>query len=275
MRRNFIASLLALMAVGLCACNDDVPDASDVAVLVTPSSTEKVELASSDKQIYNLMLYSKENQVNRLRVKSVDALYGETVLLDTTFASKPSDLDFIYTAPLIDRDSLAVTLTFSAWDTAGHECNVKRELTIKNKEVLISEKSGIVLYAPQTGRADALALSNVSQTFNWQSSADSVNADVYIETNEDFDEVRLCSRTGAKFVRINSFDYAAATANSIQAVFAGSVRTDAVNDLRINDIVLIGHNGVAEAAMRVQNVIRTGETSERCLQLAFKTITRK
>lgn len=262
---------ISLFALCLFSCDDDTPEESDVAVFVTPSSTEDVTLQSGDKYIYECGLYTKHNYVSRLRVKSTDNFSGETTLLDTAFTERTSSYSFVYNAPIIDRDSLSVTLTFNAWDDNGNKCEVKRKLTIKNRQVLIAEKSGIVLYSPQTGRPNALKFSLPSQTFDWKNSPDSVNADLFIET-ETFDVVNFRSNTAAKFVRNNSFDYPAATALSIQAVYSGSVRTDKIEDIRTNDIILVGHNSTAEGVFRVANVIRTGADAERCLQLAFKGV---
>lgn len=263
-----------LLAVVLCAfclssCNEDEHDVSDVALIISPLASTKVELQSGDKYNYQCDLYTTHNYVKRLSVKSTDALSGDAVLLDTTFTENTSTYNFIYTAPQLDRDSLEVKLTFNAWDDAGNKCEVKRELKVKNKQVLLAEKSGIVLYASATGRPDALWFYDPSQTFNWKNSPDSVKADMYIVT-DDFSLVDLRSKTAAKFVRNNSFDYAAATSLSIQAVYAGSVRTDVVNDLRTNDIILVGHDNKAEGVFRVSNIIRTDTDNERCLQLAFK-----
>lgn len=261
----------ALCAVCLFSCDDDVPDASDVAVIVTPVASTEVVVQSGDKYIYKCDLYTTHSYVKRLTVKSTDTFMGEIVQLDTTFTEATNSCNFVYVAPQIDRDSLDVSLTFNGWDNEGNKCEVKRKLMIKNEQVLVGEKSGIVLFAPSSGHPDALWFPEPSQTFSWKNSPDSVKADMYIVT-DNFSLVDLHSNTAAKFVRNNTFDYAAATALSIQAVYAGSVKTDLVNDLRINDIVLVGHNDKAEGVFRVANVIRTGDVNERCLQLAFKGI---
>lgn len=264
-------SLVGIFLLGLYSCDEDMPEESDVAVFVYPESSEEVVVSAGDKQIYKCDLYTKHSYVRQLKVRSTDPLSGETVLLDTTFTESVSSCNFVYVAPLIDRDSINVTLTFNAWDNEGNKCEVNRKLTVKSKQVLIGEKSGIVLYSSASGFPDALCFSDPSQTFSWENSADSVKADMFIET-ETFENVNLRSKTIAKFVRNNSFDYAAASSLSIQAVYVGSVRVDNIDDLRINDIVLVGHGSNAEGVFRVANVIRTGTDSERCLQIAFKSV---
>ena len=132
--------------------------------------------------------------------------------------------------------------------------------------------TGIVLHAPESALPDAFALSHPSQTFCRQTSPDSLSADVCLLASPDFDLLTLASNTKAKMVRINTFDYPAATAASIQAVYQSQRRSDQIDNLRINDIILIGHGEQAEGALHITNIVRTGLPEEHCVQLAFKGI---
>lgn len=264
----FAASLF----LGLSSCNEDQKELSDVAILVSPSAETGVAIASGEKARYQLDLHTTHDKVTRLKVRSFNAVEGELTQLDTTFATKLTTYDFIYTAPHVSRDSLEVLLTFEAWDNAGNRCEVRRTLTVKNQSVVIAEKSGIVLWSPASGRSDALSFSDPSQTFSWQHSPDSIRADIYLLADESFTSLSLLSNTKAKLVRNNSFDYASATALSIQAVYESSYRSDRVDQLRINDIILVGHNNRAEGVFHIQNIIRGDNPDDYCVQLAFKGI---
>lgn len=275
MPRLFYILSVFLCLVGFASCDEDTPDESDVAVIITPTTDEDVTVESGDKYIYKVELYTKHKKVERLRIKSKDVFLGERTLVDTLFVDKESSYSFVYDAPSTDRDSLNVTLTFNAWDDEGNICEVERRLIVKNKQVLIGEKSGIVLYNPNTGKPDALCMTDPSQTFNWQNSPDSVKADIYIEADNTFNNVAIKSRTATKFVRNNSFDYASATTFTIQAVYSSSVKTDNVDDIRINDIIIAGHGITAEGVFRIVNVARVERENEQCIQLAFKSIAKK
>jgi len=264
----FAASLF----LGLSSCNEDQKELSDVAILVSPNAGTRMVTASGEKTRFQLEFYTTHDRVSRLKVRSFDSVEGDLMQLDTTFATKPTTYDFIYTAPYVSRDSLEVLLTFEAWDNVGNRCEVHRTLIIKNQSVVIAEKSGIVLWSPFSGRSDALSFSNPSQTFSWQHSPDSINADIYLLTDESFTSLSLLSNTKAKMVRNNNFDYASATALSIQVVYESSYRSDLVDQLRINDIILVGHNNRAEGVFRIQNIIRNDNPEDYCVQLAFKGI---
>ena len=254
------------------SCDNDSKDISDVAIFIEPSASRPVEINSGDKYRYHIDFYTVHNYVQRLRVSSFDQYNGELSLCDTAWTERAVDYDFVYTAPFSDRDSLRVTLTFRASDDAGSTCEVQRTVIVRSHEVLAGEKSGIVLWRQDGGRPDALGFAEPSKTFSLSASGDSARADMYINADADFAAVQLKSATSARFVRNNSFDYAAATAVSLQAVYAGSRHDDVVDNLRVNDIVLVGHGSVAEGVFRVTNVLRTGPADERCVQLAFKGI---
>ncbi len=265
--------LIAASALtGFFSCDEDKDDLSDVAILVSPKAETGVVLFSGEKARYQLDFYTTHERVSRMKVRSFNAVEGELTLLDTTFAAKPSTYDFIYTAPYVSRDSIDVLLTFEAWDDAGSQCEVRRNVTVKSQSAIIAEKSGIVLWSPQSGRADALSFSDPSQTFNWRSSPDSVNADIYLTANDGFTLLSLRSNTKAKLVRNNSFDYASATALGTQIVYESSRRSDLIDQLNTNDIILVGHDSRAEGIIRIQNIIRSDDTDECCVQIAFKGI---
>lgn len=271
-RRIFKVLLFVCMAVSFFSCDEDEHEASEVAVFISPGMSELVSVSSGDKCRYHLDLYTTHDYVSRLEVKSFDQFQGEVLVKDTAWTSGVSSYDFVYTAPITDRDSLSVRLTFTVWDNAGSTAKVERTVLVRNREVLMDELSGIVLWAPETGRADALFFAAPSKTFNWEASPDSASADMIVDTDLAFTSVTLKSNSAAKFVRSNSFDYAAATALSVQAVYAGSRRDDVVTDLRVNDIVLVGHGDKAEGVLRVTNIIRTGDADERCVHIAFKQL---
>jgi hypothetical protein len=273
--RVLLAVLPAVLsAFVLSSCDEESKEVSPVAMLISPVASDSVVLSSGDHTRYSMTLHTVNDRVERLAVSSFDAEYGSRSVLDTTFSKKVDEFVFDYKAPVINRDSLPVTLTFESWDNKGNYCSVDRQLLIRNRQVVIDEKSGIVLRSSDSGFADAFCFASPSQTFSWQHSPDSVRADVYLSASSDFMSLSLCSNTAAKMVRNNSFDYPAATASSIQAVYSSSRRDDVVSDLRVNDIILVGHDAQAEGVLRVSNIIRTGMPDERCVQLSFKGLTR-
>lgn len=272
--KNFAYMLLLMAAVLMAAtaCDEDKPELSDVAIIISPDMQDTVRIASGDKARYTVELHTLHDYVSRLCVSSFDAAYGKRELADVTFTEKQDIYYFDYTAPLVNRDSLSVVLTFEAWDNTGNKCETTRQVVVKNSAHLLDEMTGVVLRAADSNWPDAFFFANPSQTFSWQHSPDSVIADIYLVSNEDFSQLSFHSNTKAKMVRINNFDYPAATAVGLQTVYESSLRSDWVDDLRTNDIILVGHDSQAEGVLRITNIIRTGDDNERCVQLAFKGI---
>jgi hypothetical protein len=264
--------LFAVAFALIVGCDEEKKELSDVAIIIKPTQSDTVTLSSGDKVRYTIDLHTTHQRVGRLAISSFDPVRGKVHIVDTLFNSKVSTYYFDYTAPAVNRDSLSVTLTFEAWDDQNNQCSTTRTLLVRNASHLIDEKTGIVLRAAESGMPDALSFANPSQTFSWKNSPDSVRADVYLVADASFARLSLHSNTKAKLVRINSFDYPAATAVSVQAVYESSLRSDWVDDLRTNDIILVGHEARAEGVLRIVNIIREGDSNERCLQLAFKGI---
>ena len=257
------------------ACTEDTPDVSDVVVFVEPSNDSLPTLYSGDKKRYELELSTIHDHIHRFSIKSFDVYRGYITLLDSVCEQKRNSFtyDFVYTAPEIDREQLMVELTFTVEDNEGNVAENKRNLRVKNKLITLNELNGIVLYSPYSDNPDAINLADVSQPFTSKFSPDSLKADLYVEADTTFIRINWKSRTKAKFVRNNSFNYTTATATQIQAVYQSSVRSDAVQNLSVNDIILIGHNDTAEGVFHIKNIIPADESGNKgCLQLGYKGI---
>ena len=261
----FVAALLVFCTS---SCNDDAKDSTDVAIFITPKASETVSLNSGEKVRYSIELHTTHNYISRLQVASFDVQYGSQMLDDVHFSAAQDVYLYEYTAPVFKKDTAQVRLTFTGWDDAGSMGEATRRVKVISQQILSDELTGIVL----TENRNAIAFAAPTQPFNYPESPDSAYADLYITADEAFAAITVRSNTVAKFVRNNSFDYAAATAGSIQAVYESSRREDDVNDLRINDIVIVGHGTTAEGVLSVTNIVRDGTTGERSVRLSFKKV---
>ncbi len=252
------------------SCEDDDKEVSDVAFIVTPKASEHITVNAGDVQRYEMELYTVHDYISRIVVMSFNTVKGEKTELDTLLKSPQEKFVFDYQAPFFDRDSVTVTLTFKVWDNEGMMGTSQRSLLITSNAYMIAEKSGIVLRSADSGLADALSFSNPSKTFSWTQSPDSIHADLYLVSNDDFSELSFASKTKGKMVRINEYDYAAAEPVGLQSVYRSSKRSDVITSLKTNDIILVGHGDKVEGVINITNIIRTGDSFERCVQLSFK-----
>ena len=246
---------------------------SNVVVLGTPKADST--LYSNEKMRYQLRLLTINDYVDGLSVSSFDLERGNVVCLDTLFEVKKKELeyDFVYIAPQVEKAELDVELSFVVKDNLGNTSKIKRNIKVKNRQQMITEKSGIVLYAHNAYLPNSLSLSDVSQPFISLYTPDSLKvADVWLNPEAEQGSVILESETGAKFVRHNDFDYTTATAEALQSTYLSSKRYDAIQNLAVNDIILVGHEDVVEGVFFVNNIIYDETLQCECLQLSFKGV---
>lgn len=258
------------VAAALCGCNSQKDEVSDVALNVYPDKGTTPTLLAGEQMLYSVMLATSHDYVAQLTVSSFDPLNGTQTIFEEAFHQKEISLKVPFKAPVLNRDSVLFTLTFEARDDQGNRGQLSRNVLVLNKAIAMAEKTGIVLYDPDLDRPDALNFAEVSEPFNLAQAPDSVRADLYLHCNPGFAQIAFRSATNAKFLRSNSFDYASATPQGIQAVFESSVKTDNLSDIRANDIVLVGHGSQAAGVMFVNAIDRT----EGYMQLSFKGIER-
>lgn len=269
---NLLKKLLlaATAMIGLAQCETNHTEFSDVVIIVSPGADKPQTLYAGEKTLYSVQLMTPNDFVASLKVTSFDPQNGIQPVYEDAFHQKEITLNVPFSAPALNRDSVEVLLTFQASDNIGNRAEITRRVLVLNKAIAMAEKTGIVLYSPASGLADALELENISHPFSLADAPDSTHADIFIQASEDFENISWHSNTKAKFLRNNSFDYASATPSAIQSVFESSVRTDVVNDIRINDIILVGHGNKAQGVFYVANIIR--DTNPKCIQLSFKGI---
>lgn len=260
---------IALLALVGCV---DKPELSNVVVLATPKSDST--LFSYEKMRYQLKLFTINEYVDGLTISSFDLDRGKTICVDTLFELKKKELeyDFIYTAPQISREELDVELSFMVKDNMGNTSEIKRDIKVRSRQQIIIEKNGIILYAHNSYLPNCLSLSDVSQPFV-SLYADSLKADIWINPSDEQSSITWESQTGVKFVRHNDFNYATATKESLQATYRSSKRYDAINNVAINDIIIVGREEQAEGVFFVDNIVCNETPQYECLQLSFKGIT--
>lgn len=275
---NKIVCLLCLcMSLTVfCSCDDEANhELSDIALIITPAATDTVKLQAGEKQIFTMRYYvNTGGKVNRLQVKSVDNENGELLLEDTIYTEEIQEATFIYVAPQTTKEQLDVTLTFVLYETTGTKTKQIRKVRVTNKLLMLQEYGPVVLYMA-TDKADAIMFDSPTQTFDHVLEGENRQSDLYlaVDTLAEGDyAISFASETEARFVRANSFDYAAASSNAIQTVYGNSVRTARVSDLQTHDIVIVGHGTQAEGILFVQHIIRQGTDNELCMQMRYKPL---
>ena len=267
--KNLLCVCVALMSWFGCV---EQPDLSNVVVLATPKSD--TTLHSYDKMRYQLRLFTINEYVEGLSVSSFDIERGKVMCLDTTFAVKQKEVeyDFIYAAPSISKEELDVELSFVVKDDLGNISSIKRNVRVVGQQQMITEKNGIVLYAHTAYLPHCLSLDDVSQPFIAQYASDSLKADIWLDPSDTLSAITWKSQTGVKFVRHNNFNYTTATAEGLQATYQSSKHNDAISNVAINDIIIVGREERVDGVFFVDNIIYDENIQCECIQLSFKGV---
>lgn len=268
-------AFFSLLSILFCSvsCTDDSSRISDVALFISPASTDTLVIESGEKMLFSLQLQAKQGNIQRLHVVSFDSQYGERQVFDTLLSVPSAKFDLVYSAPQFSKDSVSVKLTFTAWDDAGNKADNARTVLVHNRRILVNEITGILLReGTLAGLPDALSFGDITHAFNLQTARDSTLADLYLEVDPDFTQVQFASATDTKFVRYNGFDYAGATALSIQSVYSNSIRSTILPNVLVNDVILVGHGDTAQGVFHVSNIVSGRTPAENSIQMSFKSI---
>jgi len=254
------------------ACENQ-DDATQVVVKLQSGEYRQIAV-SETKILYEVSCSSLSSKLSKFRIKSFDSEYGEISYLDSTINREKFNYAFIYHVPEFVRDTVEVTLKIYAEDLNYNSYELNLWVTVTGGAGLLSELSGIVIYSGSSRRANAFSLRTPSQPF-LMALADSIDIDVYDLPNPINPETlskEWHSNTDVRFVKANSFNYANATTTTVKATYASSVRNLYLSNIQTNDIILVGRNENAEAAIMITDVVDNSEIDNDFYRFNIKLI---
>lgn len=254
-----IFSILLVLAAFCSACEKDT-DADDVVIFVTPSATTAV---GGQKIYFDITSQTINSYVRLLEVESFDSVNGEQLLYSEEFSAKSISERYIYDVPNIDAANLEVELTFTAEDNLGNRQWMRHKIQITSDSKGLDELTGITLYSPFSNKEDAFSFRLMQKIKSRE--AQEGDVDIFVKA-DSLNTSTLCrswgSETGLRFCRTNSFNYASASQFAIESVYNNSVTSATITELEIDDIILVGDDEGAIAAIRIVNIY-DDEGSER------------
>jgi hypothetical protein len=247
--------VLLLSAVALFSC-EKKDDATPVAVLLR--SGEIVQYSTSGTKIrFEITAYSVNSKLRKFSITSFDSEYGEKTYIDSTINEEKFNYTFIFDVPEFSRDSVPIALKIRAEDFENNFYELNCQVIVVGGAQVLPTLTGIVIYSGSSGQRNAFSLQDPSQPFV-RALADSVNIDIYDFPNETEPETlsrEWRTNTDVRFVKANSFNFAMATAVNINASFRSAVRQMSVDDLKPNDIILVGRNDNAVGVILITDVV--------------------
>ena len=247
--KSYIFALF--FALGLFVSCSDMDDADPVVLFVTPNTYEAV---SNDAIYFDISSWTTNQQIVLFEVVSFDKIYGSQNLFKAEPMVQNYDYRFTYRLPIYLEDQ-SVEFTFSVTDNLGNRQDLSVVISVSSDDMPLTELTGITLYSPLSQRNDAFSFELLQSVSTKR--VDASLCDIYVpNVNEESDVLpRLwASNTDLCFAKMNNFVYPKATYKSVVTVYENAVVSPVVEDIAIDDIIIVGRNGSAIAAIRVANI---------------------
>lgn len=261
---SWILFLLVCLGTGFNSCRKD---ATPLAIKIVQLSTLVGE--SGEYLKYDIELICDE-PISLLKIEQFNPKHGNVTVLDSATPAKK--LIWYYQVPFFD-DSAMVTLTFTAV-SENHTNSVTRSVLIINNEVPLTEYAGNAFFSNLSGKPNAFILQGLQSVFYTlpttlkpdfaDNSIDSVHHNTLSR--------EWISPAGLFFARLNDFNYAQATSNSVKSAFDIAVKYNSIKNLSSDDILIVGNSSEALGAIRFTQVIDTDSTIDDKYLFNIKTV---
>lgn len=249
--KRILSILLFSMAFLSSGCTNE-DDATVVAIYGAPSS---YIVNCGDKIYIDVTVTTLNNTLTDISMTAFDPEHGKDEIFSVSPGTKEYRERIIWEVPSMTKDTTLIDIMISATDNEKVSNDFQLKLTaVGGNTALLPERSGITLYSPLSGKQDAFSFTTLQPLF---SSSEAEDCDlVFGMSGEDVDDMELkwSTKTNLVFCKSNSFDYASATWGNLNVVFNSSIRTDVVNDLQTDYIILVGREIHTEENVKISTI---------------------
>lgn len=225
-------------------------------VFITTDIKGITDVYSNTYKKIKIEISSIDTELRRMEINSYDNLRGNIGLLDSALSSKKLSYEYLYSVPMLQKDSTIVTLNISATDQNGYTQKVSRRLLIIAQDYRLEETAGITLYTDEyKDHPNGICMENLRPII--VSLADSAAIDIYTYTDENNPGTltkEWRSNTDIYFARANTFDYANATNRTLTETFGSVVANPRISRIEKDDIILVGRGNRALGAIKVVQI---------------------
>jgi hypothetical protein len=254
----------------LCACQGSKEDETQLGIMLQSKNTYTTSEAGK-KILYDIKCFSNNSTIEKFSITSYDDKNGLQEIFEEQPNKSSYTLQYQYTVPVFPEDSTSVRLNMAAWDALGNKFNLNCYITVIGGDVLLPEQTGIVMRVGQ-----AFSIAEPSLVFA-SALADSAAIDVFTYSVPESVNISREWRTNTdvSFARNNSFNYAQATAISVENAFNTSVRDKYITNLQPNDIILLAKNNSIFGVLQVTDVVDNEGSENDYYRFNIKTTYRK
>lgn len=246
-RLNFLLPTIVCCVI-LMSCSSQ-SDVSEIQVVVSPDSVV-MHVENEDILPYDIQFNSIKEPITRFQITQRTTKTASLCVFDTILNTQKQHLYFEYKVPSTIYEN-RIELSFTA-KTASDYFTVTKYLLLDTINTQLKESSAHVMYSEVGKTANAFSLSE-RQIKNYP--LDSLKCDIYDYHDSALLQNQLSSEwrsaTGMCFARFNDFNYSDATVQSLQNSYSNAQKSTTVNQLKVNDVILIGNKITAKAVVKI------------------------
>ncbi len=258
-KRVFVLPALSwlLFCVFFAGCEEKEGD--KLFLLVTPQ--ELIIPAETGSMVVFQVTAQSEATLTSLVITQYHDHAEPLTLIDTLLSSKTLAYVYSYQVPELS-DSSNIIIDFTIADNEPGSLSLRRRIRVHNASELLSETTGHVMYSSLSGKPNAFNIDLLEPVFE----EDYPNSMLHIldlsvdSIHHNTLSKRWGSPAGYRFVKFQHFNYAAATGTSLQNAYDAGMKLSIVDNISDEDIILLGFDDAARAAIYVSMVIDADST---------------
>ena len=248
---------IALLLVALFSCKKEDKNSS-----LTILPADNYLLRDTSNVINFTIKVESTNDLARYRI--TQTINNSTVTIKDELISGKSFIDWYdYTVPnsIQGYGRHEIKLIFTTIDVKGAEMNRAKLIYVDINDRTLAESSGNTMYSALSNQFNAYDILTSTPKYNTDSTAhifDFTKPNV----NDTLGRVWI-SPSGVKFVKLNGFDYANATASSVTNAYNSSVKNDTLRNLTDGDIVVTKVGSTYVAIKMIYVIDDVGNSNDR------------
>lgn len=258
MHNNKNILFIAIVAlIALVSCNKE-EKSSNLTIL----PAENYLLRDTSNVINFTIKVESTNDLARYRI--TQTIDNSTTTIKDELISGKNYIDwFDYTVPnsFQGYGRHEIKLIFTTIDVKGAEMNRAKLIYVDITDRTLAENSGNTMYSALSNQFNAYDLLTNTPKYNTDSTAHIFDF-TKPNTNDTLGRVWI-SPSGVKFVKLNGFDYANATASSVTNAYNSSVKNDTLRNLTDGDIVITKVGSTYMALKMVYVIDDVGNANDR------------
>jgi hypothetical protein len=259
MRYCLFLLLLISCSCSFYSCKNET-DASDVQVIVSPDSLV-LHADNEDIISFKINLLALKEPLTELQITQTTTKTGTSILLDTAISFQKFYMVYNYNVPgsIYEKN---IKLSFIA-KTASDYSRSDKNIVLDSVHTELNESSSHVMYSASLNANNAFSLTR-RQVMNYPS--DSAFSDIYdyhdSQSNASLLTCEWRSATGMFFSRFNDYNYAEATARSLQDCYSNASKNSRISSLKDNDIIMVGHSTKALGVIKIIAIFDSEDDSK-------------